>query len=172
MNYKHKEPAMNFNQGYRFITFIFLLLFAGFFSCREQTADKADSKYYYFPETNVYYDQQAGLYSYSLDSGQNWISFPIPKNDQQLLVGNKIEISVTNNEAVWGNNQSDIKKYNGTLLAILSADTGMDKRQKAIIEKAIKTQESTDEGVNGSTETKKPNFFQRLFGKKKKKTNQ
>lgn len=141
-----------------------------FFSCRQASkANNAENRYYYFPETNVYYDQGAGLYFYSLDSGKNWSSFPYDKSNKSLRSDNKVEVMVTNNEPVWKQNDLHISTYNGTRLAILTADTGMSNGQKFVEKKSIKTASGRSDSMKAVGETKKSNFFQRLFGKKKKK---
>ncbi len=160
---------MNF-QAKLFIFSLFLLPVFGFYSCKQGAGNNnAENKFYYFPETNVYYDEAAGLYFYSLDSGKNWSSYPYNKTNKHLLSENKVEIRVTNNEPVWRQNELHISTYNGTRLAILSADTGMSKSEKVVLIQTEKTSRERTDSVNAATEAKKPNFFQRIFGKKKKK---
>lgn len=139
-------------------------------SCKQTPANSTiPSHIYYLPQTNVYYDEAAGLYFYSLDSGKNWVSYANKNAD--VLPASKIDIKVTEkDEVVWKQNEIHLVSYNGTRLSILSADTGISVKQKTEIEKkaAIIANEKGNSEAN-IPQTKKPNLFKRLFGKKKKR---
>ncbi len=161
---------MNFQAKLLIFSFFIILPVFGFYSCKQTPSDNiAENKFYYFPETNAYYDEAAGLYHYSLDSGKNWSSYPGSKANKQLLSENRVEIKVINDEPVWKQNDLHISTYNGTRLAILSADTGSSKREKVVLKQAEKTFGERTDSLNGVAQTRKLNFFQRIFGKKKKK---
>jgi hypothetical protein len=161
---------MNFQAKLLIFSLIIIVPVLGFYSCKQRPANNnAEKKFYYFPETNVYYDEAEGLYYYSLDSGKNWSSYPHIKNNKTLLSENKVEIRVTNDEPVWKQNELHISTYNGTRLAILSADTGISKREQVVLKQSEKTASDRKDSMNAATGTKKPNFLQRLFGKKKKR---
>ncbi|MEO7263551.1 MAG: hypothetical protein ABIW38_01505 [Ferruginibacter sp.] len=161
---------MNSQAKFLIYSFFVILPVFGFYACKQTPSDNnAENKFYYFPETNVYYDEAAGLFFYSLDSGKNWTSYPYSKANKHLISENKVEISVSKDEPVWRENDLHISTYNGTRLAILSTDTGRSKGEKVVLKQAVKTSSERKDSLKAATEARKPNFFQRIFGKKKKK---
>lgn len=161
---------MNFQANLLTYAFFITLPVSEFYACKQApVSNNVENLFYYFPETNVYYNEAAGLYYYSLDSGKNWSSYPYDSSHKKLFSENKITISVNNNEPVWKQNDIHIRTYNGNRLAILSGDTGMSQPEKIALKLTQKTSSEKADSVNAVAEVKKPNFFQRIFGKKKKK---
>ena len=166
----NKQPVM-YHQFRRLIntSLLFIYIFI-FFSCKQASSPKADAAgFYYFPETNIYLDAASKTYFYSLDSARTWSSYTAAEHIGDFPAGQKFQVTAENNQPVWTQNASHLKKYNGTNLAILSADTGTYNIQEVLAESGDKTikEKVTPSLVN--EEKKKSNFFQRLFGKKKKR---
>ena len=136
-------------------------------SCKDSPSEDNNIEgFYYFPETNVYFDAEANLYNYSLDSGKTWFSYNAVADSIKPMQGIKVVVRPVGNEPVWEKNADHVKMYNGNLLRIITADTGIIKpTKKEEIKVVKKTPVDTPTVV---TKEKKPNLFQRVFKKKKK----
>lgn len=71
-------------------------------------------KFYYFPETNMYYDTRKGQYIYSMDGGITWsiMGRTIDKIPQAL--GEKIVLK-SKSPNIWEHNAEHRAQYNGVL---------------------------------------------------------
>jgi len=108
---------------------LFLLLTSGFIvtasaqvpdSTLKDTTLKTDTtsttithKYYFYPSSNVYFDEATGNYWY-LDSGTSqWLSAQTLPSTVTLVETPKYLLDYTGNEP-WQNNAQDMKKYKVT----------------------------------------------------------
>lgn len=131
--------------------------------------DKAQSSFYYYPKVNVYYDATRANYIYSLDSGKTWDSMVDKLNKVPTTLGKEVIIDSPLSE-VWKANEMHRRLYGGTLLNIISADTGI--LVKKTLPKKVtginKTKTDTI-NINEDTPKKRKGFFRKIFGKKKRK---
>ena len=147
-------------------SFLIIITFPVFYSCKTEEVKADASQYHYFPKTNVYYDVNESEYIYSLDSGRVWQKVKnIKMAEAPVTLGGKIIIEGKGIE-IWKDNESHRALYGGTLYNILTRDTALLAQNPVAKTKDIKKPSATQE--TEVTEKKKKNFLQRLFGKKNK----
>ena len=127
--------------------------------------------FYYFPKTNVYYDISHTSYIYSIDSGKHWTVLVDSSRKNTDALGKRIELTNSTSD-IWKDNEIHRKMYGGTLINLVRQDslrsTSTAKSKNLLKKKKVI---STADSLKMITEVphKKRTFFQRLFGKKKKK---
>ena len=130
-------------------------------------------EFYYYPKTNMYYDVANKQYLYSLDSAKTWIAQQNESGSIPSTLGNKF-IIYSNTDSVWKNNRDHRNMYKGRLYHIIKENNHLpstlkDAREKRPPVKSIK--KPIDKQTDSSEAPKKGirGFFNRLFGKHKKK---
>jgi hypothetical protein len=71
-------------------------------------------KFYYFPETNMYYDTKKGQYIYSMDGGKTWSIMGRATKEIPEVLGEKVVIK-SKSPNVWELNPEHRAEYNGVL---------------------------------------------------------
>ena len=71
-------------------------------------------KFYYFPETNMYYDTRKGQYIYSMDGGKTWAIMGRTTKEIPQVLGEKVVIK-SKSPNVWELNPEHRAQYNGVL---------------------------------------------------------
>lgn len=74
-------------------------------------------KFYYFPETNMYYDTKKRQYIYTVDGGKTWSFMSRSTEEIPELLGEKVVIR-SKEPNVWLQNEQHRSKYNGVLTDI------------------------------------------------------
>jgi len=157
-----------------FLSYLLLIVSLGFISinisCNNNNSGDGQSLFYYYPKVNVYYDAARANYIYSLDSGKTWDSMPYKLNKLPGTLGKEVNIDSPASQ-VWKANEMHRKLYGGTLLNIISADTGtVVKRASPKTVTAINETKTDTAKINEETQKKrKKGFFRKLFGKKNRK---
>ncbi len=123
--------------------------------------------FYYFPKANAYYDVTNASFIYSLDSGKNWTVLPDSSKQNNPILGKRFLIK-SNTSDVWRDNEIHRKMYGGTLINLVRRDSVRYKSLKAKAA-AKKAQLNADSILISEQPKKKRNFFQRLFGKRRKR---
>lgn len=137
--------------------------------CNNNNINKAQSSFYYYPKVNVYYDATRANYIYSLDSGKTWDSMVDKLNKVPATLGKEVIIDSPVSE-VWKANEMHRKLYGGTLLNIISADTGI--VVKKIPKKVVQENKTNIDSTNINEESQKKRrkgFLRKIFGKKNRK---
>lgn len=138
-------------------------------SCNSNNSNASQSSFYYYPKVNVYYDVNRASYIYSLDSGKTWDSMPDKLNKAPTALGKEVIIDSPLTD-VWRANEIHRKLYGGTLLNIISADTGAVVKKPALKRVNPINKINTDTtNTNADTTKKRKGFFRKLFGKKNRK---
>ncbi|MBA2562058.1 MAG: hypothetical protein H0V14_03955 [Chitinophagaceae bacterium] len=154
------------------LSYLFIAVSLGFIginlSCNNNY-NEAQPSFYYYPKVNVYYDATRANYIYSLDSGKTWDSMDDKLNKAPTTLGKEVIIDSPVSE-VWKANEMHRKLYGGTLLNIISADTGIVVK-KAASKKVTQINKTNIDTTNTEASQKKPRkgFFRKIFGKKNKK---
>lgn len=162
-----KKHNMIFRKGRLFLcAFIFLT------ACQNQnnSSEKDSSTYYYYPKSNAYYHLATSTYIYSIDSGKNWTTLPDSTHSPAKNLGKMIKINSANEE-IWRENEVHRKMYGGNLINLIRKPT--DSLKHTVPKKtAVKKKKPViaDSGYQIDPPKKKRNLFQRIFGKKKRKT--
>ena len=160
-----------------FYSLIICIILAFFYSCESKNNETAANNkrvntFYYYPKTNVYYDIATTSYIYSVDSGKNWtvLRDSTGKNNQRL--GKKVIINSSTND-IWRDNELHRKMYGGNLINLTGKDTSSVNNNLALKPKSNLKKKKlviSNDSLNQIQEPKKKrSFFQRLFGKKKRK---
>jgi hypothetical protein len=134
-------------------------------SCNRKDQEKFE--FYYYPSANVYFDVANNLYLFSVDGGQTWDSIEATTDKQPALLGEK-QVVYSATPAVWIDNREHRHEFNGQLIDVTSESS--DKINKDLAADRKSKQPASSTSATKPTE-KKPNFFQRLFGKKNKNKN-
>lgn len=71
-------------------------------------------KFYYFPETNMYYDTRKGQYIYSMDGGKTWSIMGRTTKEIPEVLGEKVSIK-SKSPNIWEHNPEHREQYNGVL---------------------------------------------------------
>lgn len=152
----------------------FLLIMALYISCKRNNKTPEDD-FFYYPAKNVYYDSKKAVYYYSLDSARAWDSMVYKGYDYGLVLGAKIPVKRPSTNA-WLQNDSHRKEYNGTVLNIVNNRTipvgKIDSINKIKPKRVLKPRPAeVIEEVKEEQPPKKglKKFFNKIFGKKKKK---
>lgn len=74
-------------------------------------------KFYYFPETNMYYDTKKRQYIYSVDGGKTWSFMSRTTDEIPELLGEKV-VMRSREPNVWLQNEEHRRKYHGVLTDI------------------------------------------------------
>ncbi|GAC1380283.1 MAG: hypothetical protein NVSMB45_03370 [Ginsengibacter sp.] len=125
--------------------------------------------FYYYPKANAYYDVTNASFIYSLDSGKNWTVLQDSSKQNNSFLGKRVLIKSYTSD-VWRDNEVHRKMYGGTLINLVRRDSSKEKNLKAKAA-AKKANMNPDSLLISEQPKKKRNFFQRLFGKKRKKEN-
>ena len=166
---------MLFKRGMKLIlSYLPVIVSIGFISinisCNNNNSIEAQSSFYYYPKVNVYYDATRANYIYSLDSGKTWDSMVDKLNKVPTTLGKEVIIDSPVSE-VWKANEMHRKLYGGTLLSIISADTGIvvkkDPPKKVI--QINKTNIDTTNINEESQKKRRKGLFRKIFGKKNRK---
>ncbi len=148
-----------------------------FFSCGEKRTEptaqaKAVMTFYYYPKTNVYYDVSNSSYFYSVDSGRNWTVLKDSVGQNTRILGKQVIIKSSTND-IWRDNELHRKMYGGVLINLTSNRDSL--RNKNGSQKGKWSLKKKKPGIVADSNLiiderpKKRNFFQRLFGKKRKR---
>jgi hypothetical protein len=138
-------------------------------SCTNNNSNEAQSSLYYYPKVNVYYDAVRANYIYSLDSGKTWDSMVDKLNKVPTILGKEVIIDSPVND-VWKANELHRKLYGGTLLNIISADTGIVVKKAPQKKVTLINKANTDTiKINVDTPKRRKGFFRKIFGKKNRK---
>src|SRR5687767_8369888 len=88
-NRKIFKPGMKLILSY--LAIIVSLGFSGTnISCNNRNSNEAQSRVYYYPKVNVYYDATRANYIYSLDSGKTWDSMVDKLNKLPNTLGKEV----------------------------------------------------------------------------------
>lgn len=162
--------------------FCALTLVSSFWSCKPKDTNLNTGSYvsketkeniskpltfYYFPKANAYYDVTNASFIYSLDSGKNWTVLIDSSKQNNPFLGKRFLIK-SNTSDVWRDNEIHRKMYGGTLINLVKRDSVKYKSLKAK-STARKNQLNADSVLISEQPKKKRNFFQRLFGKRRKR---
>lgn len=131
-------------------------------ACNDPAPKKFE--FFYYPSKNVYYNVSNSLYLYSLDGGKNWDSFAVKTNKEPATLGTK-RILYSTSLDIWKDNEQHLREYNGQAINITGNDSSNLQTDLAADRKIKKAK--TTPAMNVPKPEKKPNFFQRLFGKKR-----
>ena len=158
---------------------LLLILFTVFVSCKRNDKPPAPlNDFFYYPARNIYYDSAGSVYYYSLDSAKTWDSLVIKGQEHPDLAGIKIPLPRPAGN-VWEQNELHRKTYNGRLINVVNSHSillgridSMNKVKPIVVVKykpveptpAIEEKPPPEKGIK--------KFFNRLFGKKKKKEQQ
>jgi hypothetical protein len=74
-------------------------------------------KFYYFPETNMYYDVKKRQYIYSVDGGNTWAIMSRSTDEVPEVLGEKIVLK-SRDPNIWLHNPEHRETYNGVLTDI------------------------------------------------------
>lgn len=120
----------------------------------------------------MYYDVANKKYLYSLDSAKSWNSFNDETGKTPATLGTH-QVLYSNSDSIWKYNADHRKSYNGRIYHIIKETNDLptsynDAREKKPSFKSIgikkDKKDSTDKSKKGIR-----GFFNRLFGKHKKK---
>lgn len=145
-----------------FLLNIFFACIVCFTSCDMFTSGEQKLEFFYYPSKNVYYDVANNQYAYSVNGGKNWGFYRLRNNIEPATLGNK-QIIYSSSAQPWDSNEVHRKLYNGSLIAVADADTGLQTNtvlEKKVIKKVKPVNQPKKE------EQKKPGLFKRLFGRK------
>ncbi len=136
------------------------------------TSGKGVMTFYYYPKTNVYYDVSNSSYFYSIDSGRNWTVLKDSVGQKTRILGKQVIIKSSTND-IWRDNELHRKMYGGVLINLTSNrdsarnKNGALKGKLSLKKKKLLT--PADSILIPDDHPKRRNFFQRLFGKKRKR---
>lgn len=142
---------------------------------QNSSASKDNFEFYYFPKTNTYYDLRNKTYVYSLDSTRTWNSVKEESNDIPGILGKK-EVLNSSTDSVWKLNYVHRQTYGGHIYHIIKESNNLpssfnDAREKRPAVKVAKKLPTVAPIIDSSKPARKGirGFFNRLFGKHKKK---
>ncbi|CAN5707846.1 hypothetical protein BH11BAC3_BH11BAC3_30170 [soil metagenome] len=159
-----------------FIFSALAMLAATGFSCKQNMLSKEDG-FYYFPEKNIYYDEGKTTYYYSLNGGKSWDSTKQAGNNDIAVLGAKVSLTRPEQHP-WANNDSDLIAYHGVSLNVINARTNLLATEDSLsrIKPEIIPEPQQDPTVVQDDEENNPpkkglrKFFDKIFGKKKPKS--
>ena len=130
-------------------------------------------EFYYYPKTNMYYDVTNKKYLYSLDSSKTWLSENNESGNIPATLGNK-HVIYSNTDSIWMYNAEHRKTYKGRLYHIIKVNNDLPSSYKDAREKKRSLKSTTKKTSDKQTDSAAPKkgirgFFNRLFGKHKKK---
>ena len=140
------------------ICFVYLI----FVSCNLITNKKF--QYYYYPSRNVYYDVTNAQFLYSINGGKTWDAFKKDFVKDPATLGTK-QVFYSDSPQPWINNDEQVKQFNGKVYNLPEEDTSM--QIDVVSNKKIAVKKISVASDSPKTE-KKPGFFKRLFGGRKK----
>ena len=156
------------------VTFLYLCFVVMNISCKQKDQQTTNDVVYYYPQKNVYYDQQEGNYYYSLNGAATWDSLHIEKPVAVSVLGKQVPLKRTD-ESIWIDNEIHRKTYNGVLINVINNETiSLSKADSIRRIKPVVVVKPKPPVVEKEEPPKKglKKFFDKLFGKKKKPTNE
>lgn len=138
-------------------------------SCNN-TSVQQQATFYYYPKSNVYFDVAKQVYLYSLNGGKSWEALSINSPNPPATLGDRVVIySAT--DSIWKDNEAHRKQYAGVLYNISNDSASASLAGPASERKIAKKYKPQTSVANDNVKKEKPlrRFFNRLFGKRKKK---
>jgi hypothetical protein len=89
-----------------------LISTAGFLACNSGTVSKPESKFYYYPELNIYYNSQQSEFLYTVDGGRSWHAKSASNETAESLSKKRIALN-TDVFDITQFNEEHRTKYNG-----------------------------------------------------------
>ena len=156
------------------ITVFFLSCIISVYSCKSSGGAAPEEVIFYYPQKNIYYDNQRANYYYSLNGGATWDSMAFTGSTFGEALGPRVSIPKTNDSS-WLDNVAHRKQYHGVALNIINDYTiALSKADRVNKLKAIvkaQTQPVVVEEQKQTAEEKGlKKLFHKIFGKKKKPT--
>lgn len=149
-----------------------------FFACTGYNKKEQETfEFYYYPNKNVYYDLEKKKFFYSLDGAKTWYSLINFSGKEPSNLGEKVMIN-SPDSSIFKDNENHRRLYAGRLFGINKTDSSSLLGGPEVSERKVIAKPKTDiAGEETATEVeikaKKGirKFFDKIFGKHKKKTN-
>lgn len=152
--------------------FISIAIFALSCQSNNRQEDKEDYQFYYYPEKNVYYDEDKKNFWYSLDGGKNWDSLVNPSGNNPGTLGESVVIRSLVYE-VYKSNETHRNLYKGKLYNIFETDKPTASSAPEVTERKVVRKDKTETEPKPDEENQKKGlkrFLNKIFGKQNKKT--
>jgi hypothetical protein len=149
------------------VTYSMVVLLA---SCgNKQKVERGKYEFYYFPNTNVYYDVAAGQYIYSLDSATTWNAINEESKEPPATLGAK-QVIYSDTKDVWKANAQHRQQYKGAIYNLMQDDdSAMEAASDASERKVAVKKPPLKKAEEKPKKKGLARFFNNLFGKKEKK---